>query len=538
MHERVVRMALILKEHGHMVIKCFLVFSFLLPLYIILYKLLIPRVMAFGCFDDCFNFMGGYFILKGKILYSEVFYNHQMLMAYISYGIQSLFHPINIYELVLRHRQFVLFFGFLFDLLLIMRFGIPAVGFVLLYELSKFYLFGDRFLAEGLIVYPLVYNAGLILQKLKNSALSQFDYIASSVFTWFVVFSREPYGPLAVIMFFFLLFGKPFVKRHIALILFVALCAVTVFSQPLSDYYFNVLTINRQVFFADTVGQSLGFTRIAHAFLYPAMVFFGGEWNIFRWYLIGLSSIFLLSILYYLVGLRKFFYGVVIFFLLGVANLRADFPGKVFYEAFHMLVWFGMFVFVTCILVHDLSKRKEKIPSLLGKLGIVGILGLVCYMILSPQSYTHEIADPHIDLLNNYGKEMQVGEVVKALAKPQDTLFLDGFDDLIYWQAGILSPYPYAWYTSFMPQFERYRVAREEMFRSSPPDFYYGSCPKESITFRIVPEFAKKDYVRLLKEGKPSCLWVRIDKVSAIHDLQWRKAEEFRYTFKAQTPAR
>src|SRR5689334_18076619 len=30
---------------------------FLIALYMFLYKVYIPRVNAFGCFDDCFNFM-------------------------------------------------------------------------------------------------------------------------------------------------------------------------------------------------------------------------------------------------------------------------------------------------------------------------------------------------------------------------------------------------------------------------------------------------------------------------------------------------
>src|SRR5579871_1635124 len=123
----------------------------------VLYKIYIPRINAFGCFDDCNNFMGGYFLLHGKRLFSEIFFNHAPGMAYISYLIQSLFHPRNLYELILRHRQFVILFGFFGNLFLLLRFGWKASGFIILYELSKFYLFGDRFLAEAIIVYPIVY---------------------------------------------------------------------------------------------------------------------------------------------------------------------------------------------------------------------------------------------------------------------------------------------------------------------------------------------------------------------------------------------
>ena len=128
----------------------------LLPLYVILYKIYIPRVNAFGCFDDCFNYLGGYFIANGKHIYSDFFFNHQPIPAFLSYFVQTLTNPINIFDLVLRHRQFLMLFGLLFNVLLIIRFRLPAFLFVIIFELSKFYVFGDRFLAEGIIVYPIV----------------------------------------------------------------------------------------------------------------------------------------------------------------------------------------------------------------------------------------------------------------------------------------------------------------------------------------------------------------------------------------------
>ena len=83
----------------------------LIPIYAILYKIYIPRVNAFGCFDDCNNFMGGYFLLQGKAMFSEFFFNHQPFAGFISYFIQAVTHPQNVFELILRHRQFVLVFS-------------------------------------------------------------------------------------------------------------------------------------------------------------------------------------------------------------------------------------------------------------------------------------------------------------------------------------------------------------------------------------------------------------------------------------------
>src|SRR3989344_7553536 len=149
----------------------------LIPIYIILYKFYIPHINAFGCFDDCNNFMGGYFLLQGKRMFSDFFFNHQPLAGYISYAIQAVSSPQNVFELILRHRQFMLLLGLAFNALLILRFGAKALIFALLFEFSKFYIFGDRFLSEGMIVYPLVYIVGIVWLKLSNHKPLTIDYV-------------------------------------------------------------------------------------------------------------------------------------------------------------------------------------------------------------------------------------------------------------------------------------------------------------------------------------------------------------------------
>src|SRR5260221_6510528 len=89
--------------------------------FVFLYKIYIPRIAAFGCLDDCFNYGAGFFLTKGKHLYSDIFFNHQPFAAYISASIQTITKPENIYALLLRHRQFILLFAFLCDALLILR---------------------------------------------------------------------------------------------------------------------------------------------------------------------------------------------------------------------------------------------------------------------------------------------------------------------------------------------------------------------------------------------------------------------------------
>src|SRR4030042_4993493 len=142
-------------------VRLLLVF-FLIPLWVFLRSVYRDRIGAFGCFDDCFNYMGGYFVAIGKKLFSEIFFNHQPLTAYISAGIQLGTKPESIYMLLYQHRIFLIYFAIFFDFLLVLRFGIVGFGFALLFETTKGYLFGERFLSESMIIYPLVYVWDLV----------------------------------------------------------------------------------------------------------------------------------------------------------------------------------------------------------------------------------------------------------------------------------------------------------------------------------------------------------------------------------------
>ncbi len=494
----------------------FLALLILIPIYFVLYKIYIPRVNAFGCFDDCFNIAAGYFINKGKVLYSEIFFNHQMLPAYISSLIQAISNPTNLFELILRHRQFVMLFGFSMNLLIIYRFGIAGLGFIFVYEFSKFYLFGDRFLAEGLIVYPLVYLMGLTLNKVQNKIIHPIEYIMCAIFSWFVVFMREPYTLLALLMYFFVLYSKRISKNQfISFITFIFLTTATILSTPIKEYVFNLITANKEAFYT----SQINFSDLVKIFFYPIYILFTGELNLFRQLLIVIDLTFLGSIARLLYQ-KKYKMVLVISVLLGLANLRAVVPGRIFYDAFHLLPWYSLFIFITFSLI---ANQKYAKPAL----GFLAILFL--FLILSPSYFAREKANPHEEFITNYGNYLQTGEVVKKLAQPSDTLFLDGYDEIIYWQTGLVSPYKYSWYTSFMPRFKKYSDERLLMFKNSPPNFYYGSCPEDKNLFRQLPLDAYKSYQRLYSFGKPTCLFVRKDKIPQISKLQWEKAKEFNY---------
>ncbi len=485
----------------------------LIPFYIFLYKAYSPRVNAFGCFDDCFNYVAGYFMIHGKGLYSQIFFNHQPLMPILSFLIQKLIHIINIYDLVLRHRQVLLLFSFFMNAFIIMRFKWKGIAFTVFYELTKFYLFGDRFLAEGFIIYPMTYVAGVIWYKYQGKHIFSFEYFFAALMAWFVIFMREPYAILAFMLFAVLLYGKKSLGvKILAVFIFLSITIGTFLVMPLKDYLFDVFSVNSGTVFSFNMKETGLLSPYGPIWMwfYPIYILFSPDnWNFYRDFVVFLDFIFLFALSFFLIFSKKRKGILIMFMLFGFANLRLAIPGIAFFGAFHLLPWFGMFILLTCLLIEEVWNLKKLLAVPLIGMFIV----LVGYVSFSPHAFFYDKVNPQAEFLEYFGNDLQVGEIVHILAQPTDTLFLDGADDLIYWQAKVISPYQYSWYTSVMPLIPQFRKSRFNMFSTNPPDFYYGSCPKQNIPNRTLPESVKSDYVQFYSNKKPTCLYARSEKV-------------------------
>lgn len=503
-------------------LKVVFLFAFLLPFFLFIFQAYFQRIGAFGCFDDCFNYVAGYFILKGKTLYAEIFFTHQPLMAILSSFIQRLTQPQSIYQLVAFHRIAILLFAFLMDIFLIIRFRGAGLGFVVFYEATKFYLFGDRFLGEAVIVYPLVYLFGLFWQQAQGKKLRLVELLVAAGFAWLIVFTREAFIPVALFLFLALIWQTPSSKRLAPAGAFIFLTLAIFLCLPLKDYLFNVVWANFSNLGSEVSNTNLLGVGLLKIFAYPFYIFLGGPQNYFKIILVGLSSVFLLLAGFWAIKLRKRGLILMVFLTLGLANIRLVEPGKVFYGAFHMAPWYGLFIFIICLLLAGVVKKKPKIVFCSG---LVILLATLAYLFVSPQWFVKEKSNKDSEFTTSYGHDFVHGEVVKLLASPSDTLFLDGWDDLIYWQADLPSAYKYAWYTSDMPFYPIYSLAREEMFQKYPPDFYYGNCAKNLPQY-LLPTYRAKDYLALYFAGEPTCLYVNRTKLAIIDQGRWAKVKK------------
>ncbi len=498
-------------------------FRFLVCLYIGLFSVvsfrLYTRIGVFGCGDECINYTAGYFILLGKSLYSQIFFNHQPALAFLSAFIQWVSQPIDLYHLVLYHRVFIVFYSLCMGALLLWRFRLSAVLFLLLYEGTKYYMYGYQFIGEALIVYPLVYLIGVLWESYEEKKISRTDIYLSALLCSFVIWTREPYIPVAVALGI-LLFWREKTNRYArwagTMVVFLMLVPFVII--PLGDYVYQVIVINVPAA-SSVVGGGNSFSSILYSLFYPVLLFFHGKWSYLRIIELGLATFFWFGISIWSRELKNYASIGIVFVILALAGLRTVEPGTMYFEAFHMLPWYALFIMITVLIVT--SVKEKKIQHTL----VVAFSVFACWALISPQSFIWENVDTQGEFASQYAKYTQYSQAIQIVTKPSQTLFLDVWDDIIYWEAKRTSSYPLSIYIPVESAIPKYREMRDAMFLQAPPDAYYN-CPVAQTLNNSPPQVVTQDYVQLLSTGKPGCLYIKKAIVRELAPDQWRQLQE------------
>ncbi|OGH47766.1 MAG: hypothetical protein A3A51_05035 [Candidatus Levybacteria bacterium RIFCSPLOWO2_01_FULL_39_10] len=489
--------------------------------YLLLYKIYIPHTNSFGCFDDCMNISAGYFLQYGRTLYSEIFFNHQPILAYLSFFVQTATNPQNLYELLLRHIQTVLLWSFLFNILIVYRFRFAGILFVIIFELSKYYLFGYKFLAESFIVYPMVYMAGLVLYKYLNKSIYDIEYLLGPMFTWFIIFSREPFIPSSLIMLA-LLIGIPKTKiKKISVLTLIVISSISLLFLPFDEYLYSITSLNYDAIIKNEAEES-GLLGVITSIFYPIIIFLKGQINDLRILQIGISSVFIISILL-LIKNKKYIITFLILLILGLSNIRAVDPGTLFYQAFRMIPWFGMFLLISLILLGEVKVKNKFLKPILVSVVFVSLIIFVLY----PGNYITKTVDQQFELITNFGQTIQVGESVRILSSPDHTFFINQNDSLVlsYWQSQRNSSYKYGVFGYVQPGFKKYQREKENMILYSPPDFYFGDLNITSDKEK--QNEINNSYRLILKESDTTGLFIKKSIINSISDEKWQRAEGF-----------
>jgi hypothetical protein len=447
-------------------------------------------------------------------------------MVYLSFVVQKIALPQDLYQLVVSHRMFIGLFSVLMSSILIVRFRWVAVWFVLIFELTKYYLFGNLFLAESLVAYLLVYMVGIAWLKFHQKELpSKIDLITVAVSTWMVAFLREPFIPLAGLMFLFIFFDKNHLKTKVLCIAGMMLSALWMISTVIfEDYFFNMFILN----FGGYIQEELGSKGVAgigalKIIFYPIYIFIGGLSTDFRIILLLLSCVFVISIGFLLIR-KKYSLVIAIFAVLSLANIRFRDPGSEFYSGFHMLPWYALYIFITLFLVEYLRKAT-KLKWYMYIVGVM-VIGVLLVAVKSPYSTIIRDVDRYEEFSTNYGRFYVNGEVINILSDADDKVFVDDWDTLVYWQTGLDSSYTYAMYFPVMNSVDKFSTEREKMFMKTPPEFYYTDCGQNKNR-NPLPSQIQNQYINLYFDNEETCLYVLKSKAVTITAQQWEKINEF-----------
>src|SRR4030066_1503588 len=143
--------------------------------------------------DEEENVVGGKYIVAGQKLYSDIFSQHQPVAYILSAGIQKVTNPTSIFLLIKRHREFMIAWSIIWATFLIWRYGFRVAPAGFAFEVSKIFLLGNLFLAESIVIYPVLYLCGLTLTAEK---IKRLEFLFAGLTAGIIVFTLSPLWPL------------------------------------------------------------------------------------------------------------------------------------------------------------------------------------------------------------------------------------------------------------------------------------------------------------------------------------------------------
>lgn len=469
--------------------------------------------------DEEENFLPGKYLLTGKKLYSDMFLQHQPAAYIASAFIQKIVHPQTISALVKTHRISMILWSALWTILLTLRFGLPLLITVFIIELSKISLLGNLFLAESLVVYPLVY-IGAYMFFIKKDLLIEYFFV--SLLTVFIFYSLLPLWPLIIFISLFFIFRLRNLKRLLVFSGIFFLAAIIIFQfASIKDYFYNTIYITLKYYLPLTKHFSGTFSPL-HGFIAPILALFDTKNTHLLWVIKSISLVLLLNLLL-LIKYKKIKECLLIIFILGLASIRYVKADTELYGAFHMLPWFSLLTLYVSITSFQIYKQSQS--KLVKLFNIFSILFILLVAFFQSKYTLFDIRDQKTDLHVHYSPHYNYSDALKIIKKPNDTLFVVPVNMLVYWNSDIK---PVSKYIYFYEWMEKTPLTEDvkRIFTKNPPDFLYCVDCKKSVVFSFIDH-----YHQLKKSGDQSFLYIKKDLFKQISQDQKQKLNFFGFSF-------
>lgn len=526
----------LLKKYRKIILALILVF---ITLYIVqLWRIAHNYFQSFRFGDEDAHMAGGYFILKGYSVYRDFAANHQPLVYYFSSLVQKIFSPNSLYLFIGRHREMIYLYSILWQGLYLWIFGLYMFLFMLIFELCRYVLLGNKLLGETLALYPLVFLFGIIIKKsLFDKQLSIKEVMLFSLSTFVTAFSLLPLWPSLLILngFFLYLIKKNYKKIfiHLGLLLFFT-CLLFIF-VPIKEFIQQTIVDNIMYVIPNMnpISSKLEYLKMV---LIPFSSFHKNP------NLLEIITVCFLILYFFLVVTIKrtkqtIFALCVILSALILTNNRTV---ELKYGNFHILPWLASYIFIPIVFLNYYFQQKtKKTRKKLSTFIFLFVIAIALWLNLFGSTDYYGNLNFHLknnlatEHYINYSDSVKYGLGIKAIKKDGDRLLSIPNDTLVFWVANVnLAVRPLE---SFYWQYElpRYRKELNDLFANNPPEFYINrntsSLEKTTYGTMILKSLSVK-YVRIKHLEKPSDLYVLKTKLPEIKEKQWQEFEYFLFS--------
>lgn len=477
------------------------------------------QIFALHFFDEEETLATGKYLNQGEHLYLDLVTNHQPLTTIASAYLQKISQPDNLFMLIKRHREAIIIYSVIWDIILVVSAGFTGFLFVLIFETTKILLFGNLFIAESLITYPLIFLVIFATKKIRTAYKHVF---ICGILITSCLFLLAPIWPLIIYLAYLLVKKFNLRQRWIFLLgSIVALLVVISFLDPLKYWEYTIINNFK---YTIPVSNYFGpwYIAFAKGFFAPVISLTHLNGGLLLWLERGLAIGLLTG---FVIGFFQHRYRSIIFtfILLGLANLRFYTPGIDYYQGFHTLPWFSLLIYL-CLssLIKSFQQTDIKLVKILiiGELGVIILLSLLIFktFLLPPR-------DKQTDFYVNYSREESYGQVIKLLSNsPNDNLFVYPDNWLIYWSSSLNHGSKNFGFFQFLSKIPSFSKSVNDMFIKSPPTFFYCEKCSQSSFADYLPQ-----YVVIKRDGKNTDLYLLKTKVLTLTHEQLKQLKYFQY---------
>ena len=445
--------------------KKFLPYLFLSLLFTIILYLSLPLQGYVNTHDEDDNIVSGFLMARKDLVLSKDIFSHHLPGAYlISEKLDRAFLPKNIAESVFIHRNFIVFWNYLWANVLLFLLGSSSLWLIILTELIRANYLFSLFHAENMILYPMI----LLLVSLFSG--KKLPPALVGIVCGFITITLSPLWPLVLI------YGLYFLKENFQNFKNLSIC-LSFFLIPV---VWVVLNVDAPLFLKDFFGYNAltyapmvikkPFLYTAAAFLAPGIVMFDFSLSL------KIITIQLFVILVFLFNFKKLKLLKYIFFglMLGIIGFRSTPRFSNINMDFHVLPW----------VITLLSFAWYKFFYLSSTIRTQSLLYLVPIVLVL---YGPTLYFPSKQIIGKtvirYSDNAAIVKYLKKEKTSESTLFTLPAHTLLYQQADIT---PHNKFLFFLPWMEQSQVLFPELKKGlaiSLPTFIYI----DNINFPYTP---------------------------------------------------